>query len=99
MSDKYTLNLTVASCKYLTNRNFQNIIIDLGHEPYLNERPKLIKPIESVCKFYVVGSKRKDEFSAFFTNSIQDILLFINENLREESEKFQFIQIVNCIPK
>jgi hypothetical protein len=98
MSDKYTLNLTIATCKYLINRNFQNIVIDLGFEPYLDERKKLLVPKESLCRFYVVGEKSKDNFHAFFTNSIGDILLFVNENLREESERYQVIQIVNCIP-
>jgi hypothetical protein len=98
MSDKYTLNLTIATCKYLTNRNFQNIVIDLAHEPYLNERPKLLIPRESIHKFYVVGERRKDDFRAFYTNSIIDILTFINENMREDSERYQVIQIVNCIP-
>ena len=99
MTDKYTLNLTVATCKYLNNCNFQNIVIDLGFEPYLNERKKLLVPRESYCKYYVVGERRKDDFTAFYTNQIGDILHFINENLRSDSERYQVIQIVNCIPK
>ena len=99
VTDKYTLNLTIATCKYLNNCNFQNIVIDLGFEPYLDERKKLLLPRESMFKYYVVGERRKDDFTAFYTNQIGDILHFVNDNLKEDSERYQVIQIVNCIPK
>ena len=96
MSDLFTLNTTIATCKYLNNRNFKNIVIDLGFEPYCNVRPKLLHAKDSFIKFYVVGESRKDSFKAFYTNSIIDILTFVRENLRADSERFQVIQIVNC---
>jgi hypothetical protein len=94
-----TLNMVIGTCKYLNNRNFQNIVIDLGREPYTDIRPKLLKPQISDLRFYVVGESRKDNFKAFFTNSISDILIFVNENLKLADDRFQVVQIVNCIPK
>ena len=96
MENLFTLNLTVGSCEKLRYKIFKNICIEFDCEPFTIREHKLIAKVPTDYNYYVVCYTWNGLIIPNFCNTVSDILMFMNEYLKDTINTLQRIVIVNC---